>query len=483
MGASGADRRNFNEAERTLLPPLVMKWSQDINYGIDEVDCITVAGGKLFLGSGGDPNKIVCLDATNGDEIWNYSVEGSGGSNDVSPAYLDGKVYFGGQGANKLYVLNAADGSLIWDMDLEGDLYSRAPAVSGGLVYVTGGETLYVIDPTARSVKWSAKHLISAPAVSGGTVFASLGPTNSRVGAFDSNTGLLEWNKTMNVFWWDLPVVSGETVFIGGNDALGPAVFALSKTDGSEKWRAHINSSLALEQLRSGFMAEGDGVLVTVACDAYCTATEVCAFNSTTGSLLWKFRAAGQTRWSHLFHTPTLANGVVYMADYFSGKLYMFSARSGSLLSEYDRRGYIEAQPVISNGTIYVAYGSKIFAFTCTVYDVTVSSAQGGVTIDGTPIQGNWLSKWSQGSNHTLTISQVSQGFIVQKVFDHWLVNGASRTESTLDVTVTGTLQIEAVWRDDYTQLILIAGGGLVLVAVAVVLLMRRGPGPPPPPP
>jgi len=480
MGGASAERRNSNDAEKTLLPPLVVRWSRDIDY---EVDCITVVGARLYLGTGGDPNKLVCLDAADGEEIWNYSVEGSSASNDVSPAYLDGKVYFGGQGANKLYVLNAADGSLAWDMDLEGDMYSRPPVVAGGLVYVEGGETLYAIDPTSRSVKWTAQDLVAAPAVSDGVVFAPSWTRGQSIIAFDGNTGVQRWNKTVGAFWWDLPLVSGENVFIGGSDALGPTIFALSKADGSEKWRAHINSSLLLAELKDGFMAEGDGVLLAVACDAECRSTEVYAFNSTTGSLLWKFRAAGQRNWSHLFYTPTLANGVAYVADFFDGKIYMFLAGTGSLLSEYSRRDYVQSQPVVSNGTIYVAFGSKLFAFTCTTYDVTVSSAEGGVAIDGTPVQGSWYSKWSKGSNHTLTISQSSQGFIVQKVFDHWLVNGTSRTGFTLDVTVTGSLQIEAVWRDDYTQLILLAGGGLVIIAVVIVLLMKRGPRPLPPPP
>jgi outer membrane protein assembly factor BamB len=480
MGGAGPDRRNFNEAEKTLLPPLFVKWSRDVRY---EVDCVTAVGDRLFLGLGGDPNKVVCLDAADGEEIWNYSVEGSGASNDVAPAYLDGRIYFGGQTAKKLCVLNATDGSFIWGMDLAGSMYARPPAVAGGLVYVTGGQTLYVIDPTTRSVKWTAQNLAAAPAVSDGVVFAPVWTTGRPIIAFDGNTGAQKWNKTVVIFWYDLPLVSGETVFIGGRDESGPAIFALSKTDGTEKWRAHINSSLDLGGFNSGFMAEGDGVLVAVAYDASLKATEVYAFDSATGSSLWKFRVAGQTGRSHIFLTPTLANGVAYVADYFAGKVYMFQARSGTLLSEHHESGWVDTQPVVSNGTVYIVFGSKLFAFTCVTYDATVSSAEGGIMIDGAPTQGDWHSKWSKGSNHTLSVSQSSQGFLIQKVFDHWLVDGTSRAGSTMTITVTGPVQISAVWQDDYTQLILLAGGGLVLVVAAVVLLMRRAPRGLPPPP
>lgn len=480
MGGAGSGRRNFNDAEKTILPPLVVKWSHNIRY---EVDCITVVGDRIFLGLGGDPNKVACLDATDGEEIWNYSVQGSGGSNDVAPAYLDGRIYFGGQGAARLHVLNATDGSFIWGMDLAGSMYAKPPVAAGGLVYVTGGYTLYAIDPTTTSVKWTAQNLFSAPAVSGGVVFASVFAPSGSIVALDANTGTQKWNKTMNTFWYDLPLVLGETVFVGGRDESGPAIFALSKNDGSEKWRAHINSSLRLSNFDNGFMAEGDGVLVVVASDIDCRATEVYAFNSTTGSDLWKFRVAGQAEDSHLFLTPTLANGVAYVADYFGGKVYMLQARGGALLSEHHESGRADTQPVVSNGTVYIVFGRKLFAFTCVTYDTTVSSAEGGITIDGTPTQGDWHSKWSKGSNHTLSVSQPSQGFMIQKVFDHWLVDGTNRAGSTMTITVTGPVQIEAVWRDDYTQLILLAGGGLVLVAAAVVLLMRRVPRPPPPSP
>jgi len=480
MGGAGSGRRNFNDAEKSLLPPLVVKWSHNIRY---EVDCITVVGDRIFLGMGGDPNKVACLDAADGEEIWNYSVEGSGSSNSVAPAYLDGRIYFGGQGAARLHVLNASDGSFIWGMDLAGSMYAKPPAVAGGLVYVTGGTTLYAIDPTTRSVKWTAQNLFAAPAVSGGVVFASIFAPSGSIVALDASTGAQRWNKTMNTFWYDLPLVSGETVFVGGRDGSGPAIFALSKTDGSEKWRARINNSLSLSGFNSGFMAEGDGVLVVVAVDASLKTTEVYAFDSATGSSLWKFRVVGQAGRSHLFLTPTLANGVAYVADYFAGKIYMFQARSGTLLSGHHESGWVDTQPVVSNGTVYIVFGSKFFAFTCVTYDATVSSAEGGIMIDGTSTQGDWHSKWSMGSNHTLSVSQPSLGFMVQKVFDHWLVNGTSRAGPTMTITVTGPVQIEAVWRDDYTQLILLAGGGLVLVVAAVVLLMRRAPRGPPPPP
>jgi len=442
MGGAGSGRRNFNDAEKTLLPPLVVKWSRDIRY---EVDCITVVGNRIFLGMGGDPNKVACLDAADGKQIWNYSVKGSGGSNSVAPAYLDGRIYFGGQGATRLHVLDASDGSFIWGMDLAGSMYAKPPAAAGGLVYVAGGYTLYAIDPTTRSVKWTAQNLFATPAVSGGVVFASIFAPSGSIVALDANTGAQKWNKTMNTFWYDLPLVSGETIFVGGRDGSGPAIFALSKTDGSEKWRAHINNSLSLSGFNSGFMAEGDGVLVAVASDASLKTTEVYAFDSATGSSLWKFGVAGQAGRSHLFLTPTLANGVAYVADYFAGKVYMFQARSGTLLSEHHESGWVDTQPVVSNGTVYIVFGAKLFAFTCVTYDATVSSSGGEIMIDGTPTQGDWHSEWSKGSNHTLSVSQPSLGFIIQKVFDHWLVNGTSRSGPTMTITVTGPVQIEAV--------------------------------------
>jgi hypothetical protein len=71
------------------------------------------------------------LDASNGNEIWNYT---TGDSVDSSPAISDGKVYIGSFD-HKVYCLDARDGNEIWNYKT-GDEVRSSPAVSDGKIYI-----------------------------------------------------------------------------------------------------------------------------------------------------------------------------------------------------------------------------------------------------------------------------------------------------------------------------------------------------------
>ncbi len=68
-----------------------------------------VADGKVYVGS--QDNKVYCLDASNGDLVWNYTTDDLVVSR---PDVANGIVYVGGWDG-KLYALDALDGESCMD--------------------------------------------------------------------------------------------------------------------------------------------------------------------------------------------------------------------------------------------------------------------------------------------------------------------------------------------------------------------------------
>jgi outer membrane protein assembly factor BamB len=67
------------------------------------------SNGRVYFGSSAD-NKIYCLDAGTGSEIWSYF---TGGPVRLAPAFANGLIYTGSDDG-VVYCLDAVKGSLIW---------------------------------------------------------------------------------------------------------------------------------------------------------------------------------------------------------------------------------------------------------------------------------------------------------------------------------------------------------------------------------
>jgi len=97
-----------------------------------------VAYGNIYIGS--DEKRLYCFNASNGDEVWNKSVNGTIRS---SPSVADGTVYFGNNtGDGTVYALNATDGTLRWRYDT-GNYVMSSPSVSDGIMFI-GSDTGYL---------------------------------------------------------------------------------------------------------------------------------------------------------------------------------------------------------------------------------------------------------------------------------------------------------------------------------------------------
>jgi len=124
------------------LPRLKLKWAFAFPGDLQSYSQVTLAGGRLFVGSWG--GRVYSLNASTGCIHWYFQAEGGGVRSAISVGRLDvaGKprdvAFFGDGGAN-VYALDAATGALIWKVDVEDFPVGRisgSPTLHRGRLYV-----------------------------------------------------------------------------------------------------------------------------------------------------------------------------------------------------------------------------------------------------------------------------------------------------------------------------------------------------------
>jgi outer membrane protein assembly factor BamB len=133
------------------------------------------SNGYVYLGS--TDGNVYCLNASDGAKVWNYTTEynsngpshGYHWGNTVSdPAVAYGKVYVGSSDF-LVYCLDASSGNQIWNYTTEAEVYS-SPAVAGGCVLAGSYDgNVYCINATSGSEIWSYPAGVFSPVNAGGS--------------------------------------------------------------------------------------------------------------------------------------------------------------------------------------------------------------------------------------------------------------------------------------------------------------------------
>lgn len=145
---------------------------------------------------GSDDDNVYALNATNGNELWNYTTGAA--IYFSSPAVLNGVVYIGSLD-DKVYALNATNGIQIWNYSTSGEVES-SPALVGGLLYIGSEDgNVYALNASSGAELWSYRtplipqrqlyagnEVDSSPAVVNGVVY--VGSNDGQVYALGSPT-------------------------------------------------------------------------------------------------------------------------------------------------------------------------------------------------------------------------------------------------------------------------------------------------------
>jgi len=354
-------------------PPKLL-WKHRIGPGWSS---FAVVGKQLFTQEQrGNNELVVCYDADNGGELWNYSVptrftEAIAGPGPRStPTYLDGKIY--SQGANgHLVCLDAYSGKEIWKKDLREDTgaeppqwgFSGSPLIHKGIVSVFAGakdKTLVGYKADTGEIAWTSAretkpelsycstHLVTIDGVEQLVILTDRGAT-----AYEPETGKVLWNhewETNGVVRCVQPaIIDGSDILIGTGLGVGTQRIHVSRKDGTwtiteiwktTKFKPYYNDMVLYEGFAYGY----DGNMF------------VCV-DTKGGEIRWKARGYGSGQ------TLLLEKQGLLVVLTEKGDVVLVEAKPGA----HKELGKVEAikgktwnHPVIAHGKLFVRNGEEI---------------------------------------------------------------------------------------------------------------------------
>ena len=157
--------------------------------------------------------RVFALNASNGEEIWNYSMNSISGFNGKTPFIYNDLVYFGLE--DKIVARTLGTGRPIWSADVS---WPHIYAVADGKVFASAGSNVVALDAYNGSSVWRSQGNSGPLSVYGGLVYVGISG-NENLLVLDRNTGEQVWKggKTFG-FGVSQPVLSHGKLYMTASD-------------------------------------------------------------------------------------------------------------------------------------------------------------------------------------------------------------------------------------------------------------------------
>jgi eukaryotic-like serine/threonine-protein kinase len=250
-------------------------------------------------------------------------------------------IVYMGSSNNNFYALDAHTGSLVWKDSTSGEFQYSTPTIDNGVIFVGCiNGYLYAFDDLTGATKWSyltGSGIEAGTAVYNGTVYT--GSDDHTFYAVDEQSGHLKWKYVTGGNVSSTPVVAGGIVYFGSSDN---NVYALDAVTGVQKWsfatQAMVNASAPVLANGTLFIGSRDSYLY--------------ALDMATGNMKWKFGTGGISLEQS---SPTISNGIVYIASWVGGSVYAVDANTGLLVWQALNGLGFSSSPVIADGRLYIS--------------------------------------------------------------------------------------------------------------------------------
>jgi len=174
-----------------------------------------IYAGRIYAGF---DTKVRCHDSSDLTVKWSFS---AGGHVYSTPAYYNGRVYFG-SADGKTYAVDVLLGTQLWNYTT-GSIFG-SPAVSHDMVFVVSDGApycVYALNSTTGALIWynnMTYPLKSSPAVADGKVF--VGTLDGKLIALNSSTGQEVWSYPTGTSEeiWSSPAIADGVIYFGSND-------------------------------------------------------------------------------------------------------------------------------------------------------------------------------------------------------------------------------------------------------------------------
>jgi outer membrane protein assembly factor BamB len=282
-----------------------------------------VGGNKVF--SPVSYTQLGAFNISNGGSVWNYTLPQPSdpilGPIQISssPAFFDGRVFFGSTDSNIL-ALNASTGKTLWTFatdplyqpgktTLSDNAVLSTPAVANGVVYVYSrlGYS-YALNESSGSKLWSYNFssggfVDRTPVILEGRVYFSA--FSGQIFSLNVTDGSKIWNYSCgyewvstpnydNMYWFVSPItIDDNVVFFNYNGVVGwkdgsykyfGTVCALNALNGIKIWNNTMAISTSGAQTASNGVAVHNGVVYVFSDDQ-----RIYGLNAMNGEILWNF--------------------------------------------------------------------------------------------------------------------------------------------------------------------------------------------------
>lgn len=240
----------------------------------------TIIGDTIFFSNASlsTGNTLYAYSIKTGQQIWGalpaYGIYSSL-SNATNPVYSNGKIIV--STSYGVIAINSGNGQILWTYSLPNSSLSgnTIPIAANNKVFVGGDGVLVALNENTGQLAWQfAGYPGKRPLPLNNALIVG---TNNGLYSLNQNTGAVIWQKPFP----NIPFVESDNVLIGfvGSDAL----YGLSATDGSTKWR------IGLDWLLGVGLAVGNKM---------CFYTDngnnkMTAIRSATGQLVWEVPFSG----------------------------------------------------------------------------------------------------------------------------------------------------------------------------------------------
>ncbi len=289
-------------------------WQYEAYEGGSPQDTPAINGSRIIvpclIGGSSQEQAMCAINTSTGKLVWSYYVNcnclppASVGSAPVASGKYVAFIYANGStDSDYVLVANSTTGTAIWGTTLaHGPDYATAAISGTNIYYDPDGKSICSAVLASGTVNWcESTGSDSVPTVSGGVVYANT--VNNGLYAFNASTGAQLWQYTPTAGNgggnYDPAAVANGRVYISGIGFSGN-LYALNAKTGAVDFITATGSSV--NTVSSPSVANG---VVYVSC-----LSDLCAFNSFTGKLLYAGTSGAGTN----YVSPSIVNGVVYTA-------------------------------------------------------------------------------------------------------------------------------------------------------------------------
>lgn len=271
---------------------------------------------------------------------------------------------------NEVYARNILTGAISWNTSLGQTLQSNPITMEGDNLYVTGNGKLISIARTTGQVNWTytfgtTNYAMWAPSVSNGKVFAAY---TKDLHCLDL-AGNLIWTYTMTNTIRSNPAVYNDVVYVG-ND--GGTLSAINISDKTLRW----SSDIGITGEESPTIDNGK-VYVQGSTKVFC-------LDADTGSTIWTYSIEFETTSS--WSSPTVANGIVYVAGFGKGVLALDANTGAKLWNNNAAAETADNAPTVLNNLLIEGGPNGLAAINATT-GTTIWNIAPFTTSSATPIK------------------------------------------------------------------------------------------------